>query len=135
MRIFGRGTVRLETDECSGNENMTESRLKKYKSLLCMMVFAIVSLHSFMLHGHRDACAPESHLHDIAHCEQLDVFVPSDAVPDLQPLLCLVPDCPLRIPSPDPACLTGRISDVSDPFVLSDAPDIGGKGLRAPPAV
>ena len=106
-----------------------------FKSMLCAMVFAIVSLHSLVLHGHRDRCEAESHLHDIVHCEQLDIFVPADADSDPTPLACLLPELP-RIDAPaereDPA---GRISDESDGFISREKPDSGGRGLRAPPAL
>lgn len=110
-------------------------RNKNYKSVLCMMVFAIVSLHSFLLHGHHDACAPDTHLHAFAPCEQMDVFVPADdAGPGTAPLFCLVPSGPFRM---GPAVSPCReiLSDCSDPFIAADGPDSGGPGLRAPPAV
>lgn len=107
---------------------------KKYKSLLCAMVFAIVSLHALLLHGHHHACGAEAHLHDFSHCEQLDLFEPADPAPDLATLSGIVPELPFRSAPLRPR-LTGSLPDETDAFVASEAPDIGGRGLRAPPAV
>lgn len=108
---------------------------KTFKSMLCMMVFAIVSLHSVLLHGHQDSC-PERHLHAFAHCDQLDIFIPADTGTDEPTLLFCIKTEPSA--SMDPTvclCLSDRIPDRSDPFVASERPDTGGSGLRAPPAV
>lgn len=110
-------------------------RRKNFKSMLCMMVFAIVALHSFLLHGHHDAC-PERHLHAFAHCDQLDIFIPADAgAEELTELFCLVPELPFRCVPSEVSCPSCLIPDCSDPFIAADSPDIGGTGLRAPPTV
>ena len=113
----------------------TAMRRKNIKSMLCMVVFAIVSLHSFLLHGHRDAC-PERHLHAFAHCDQLDIFIPADTGSEEQTdLFCIAPELPFRVVPSDHLFPSGRLPDCSDPFIAADCPDIGGTGLRAPPTV
>lgn len=108
---------------------------KECKSLLCTMVFAVVSLHALMLHGHHHACGAEAHLHGLSHCEQLDIFVPADAAPDLLPLSAVIPESVPCIEPRDRRDLSGCMPDETDAFVASEAPDIGGRGLRAPPVL
>lgn len=107
---------------------------KKYKSLLCTMVFAIVALHALLLHGHHHACGAEAHLHDFSHCEQLDLFEPADPAPDLATLSGIVPELPCRTVPPPLSRPAESLPDKTDAFVASAPPDIGGRGLRAPPA-
>ena len=110
-------------------------RRKKFISMLCAMVFAIVSLHSLTPHKHHCNEAQESHLHDFAHCEQLDIFVPADAEAETMPFSGITAIFPFRSAVLSVDSFPSRtLADCSDRFSAKVNPDTGGPGLRAPPA-